>query len=404
MLPPAHKVALLTHVSSAYVSRLILGALAFTENTEQNIIITRAFHLTHQGPDEVDANSRELDRLRIWNPDGLLCALESDTLQTLVEFLPRPTVNMFASQPGPGVAVVLGSRATFIQTGAQHLRQQGLRSIAQVVLSVDPAHQLKLKIFNQVVRPAKPGQACLYEPVPPALLEDPYMPVTPVPARLAAWLRALPKPSGVISPSNGGGGYLIRVCHELGLRVPEDIAVVGVDGTDLALASELAVTTVLPDAQAIGRAAMTLLGEMMRGQPAPPEPVLQEAMELHVRKSTGLRRAEICDITGALEYIDHHACTNLSVEQLIRDTQGVCTKTFYTHFRAATGQTPAQAIQHRRLEEARRLLAHTELPVSTIADLCGYSDYSNFGRAFRAAEKISPSAYRQQKIGLKLEA
>jgi ABC-type sugar transport system substrate-binding protein len=84
--------------------------------------------------------------------------------------------------------------------------------------------------------------------------------------------------------SLGGGGYLIRVCQELGLRVPEDVAVVGVDDDDLAIASSPTLTTVLPAAQIIGREAMRLLDQMMRGKPAMPEPVRLDAMDLRVTR------------------------------------------------------------------------------------------------------------------------
>jgi LacI family transcriptional regulator len=201
---------------------------------------------------------------------------------------------------------------------------------------------------------------------------------------------------GVICATLGGGGYLIRVCHELGLRVPEDVAVVGQDDTDLAIASQPPLTTVLPAAQQIGREAMLLLDQMMDGKPAPKEPVRHDAMDLHVRESTGLKRAAICDIAAALDYINQHACHGVSVEQVIKETQRVSKVTFHKHFQAATGQSPGEAIQQRQVEEARRLLANTELSVTTIAENCGFSDSSNFARNFRALQEMTPMEYRKQ--------
>jgi LacI family transcriptional regulator len=227
-------------------------------------------------------------------------------------------------------------------------------------------------------------------------LEDTDMPITTVPRRLAEWLRRLPKPVGVICVETGGGGYIIRVCHSLGLRVPEDVAVVGTDDTDLSLSSTPTLTSVVPAGETIGFEAMRVLERMMLGQPAPEETVRVKAMGLHVRQSTGLKRVEICDIAAAMEYINQHACKGITVAQLIQETQHVSRWTFQKHFQAATGRTAGDVIRQRQLQEAQRLLRTTELSMTMIAEQCGFSASNEFARAFRVLEGRSPSQYRRQ--------
>ena len=105
--------------------------------------------------------------------------------------------------------------------------------MAFLALENQESDSTRMDVFHRIARPAEPHLATLVEAVDHALLEDPDMAVAPVPRRLAAWLRRLPKPVGVICVQTGGGGYIIRVCHALGLRVPEDVAVIGTDDTDL---------------------------------------------------------------------------------------------------------------------------------------------------------------------------
>ena len=303
---------------------------------------------------------------------------------------------MCAAKPMPGVAVVAARHSAMIEMAIRHLRQQGLHSFAHLVLEALPQQKYFSDLFNQIARPADPARACLVEVIKPSVLEDPAASVAPVPTRLTDWLRHLPKPVGIFSPALGGGGYLIRVCHKLGLRVPEDVAVIGVDDTDLAIASKPTLTTVLPAAQHIGREAMQLLDQMMKGKPAPPEPVRLDAMDLQIRESTGLKRVEICNIAAALDYINQHACHGVSVEQVIKETQHVSKVTFHKYFLAATGRTPGEAIQQRQIEEARRLLADTQISVTTIAEHCGFCDNSSFARHFRALQGMSPRDYRKQ--------
>ena len=394
-MPNTRKVAIVSTLWSAYVYRLTLGALTYA--TSNSGFVTRDFRLSDDFQND-DAPNTPLNQLRKWNPDGLLCCLEPEPLARLVRLLPKspPIVNMVAANPMPGVAVVAGKLSAMIEFSIRHLRQQGLRSFACLELAEPPNHGGSRGHFNQTVKPANPEKTYLLEVVNPAVLQDPAAPVAPVPPRLAAWLRQLPKPVGVINTNIGGGGYLIRVCQELGLRVPEDVAVVGTDDDDLAIASSPTLTSIFPAGQHIGQESMRLLDEMMQGKPAPPEPVRFDSTILRVRESTGLNRPEICDIAAALEYIAQHACHGVSVDQVMKETQRVSYATFHKHFQAATGQTPGEAIQHRQVEEARRLLGTTQLSITAIAESCGFCDNSSFARHFRAWQKMSPRDFRKQ--------
>jgi LacI family transcriptional regulator len=192
----------------------------------------------------------------------------------------------------------------------------------------------------------------------------------------------------------GGGGYVIRVCKTLGLRVPEDVSVIGADDSDVSLASEPTLTSVTPVGEILGFEAARTLVRMLSGATVSPVLVRLDAMDLRVRGSTGSQPARICDIAGAIRHIDQYYHTGLSVEALHTATQEVSEKTFHTHFKLATGRTPGEAIRARQIEEARRLLSQTRLSVTLIAEKCGFTSSSDFARRFRATAGISPSAYR----------
>ena len=56
--------------------------------------------------------------------------------------------------------------------------------------------------------------------------------------------------------------------------------------------------------------------------------------------------------------------------------------------------TPRQMIHKVRLEEASRLLHHSELPITDIALRCGYTDHSAFSRQFKQLTGFTPRQYR----------
>lgn len=395
-MPVARKVAFVSPSSTAYVHRLVRGALSYSESQSQAVV--RDFRIPYQlastgKPDAI------VNQLRAWKPDGLLNFSDTDLLMAVRDSLPGPcpVVSLRMVEIKPGIIVVAASFAAMLQVAVSHFRELGIRSIAFVMLESEEIRPGKpTDIFKRIVRPANPAQATLVHLAPSALREDPQAVVTPVPPRLAAWLRNLPKPVGVFSQDVGGGGYIIRCCHALGLRVPEDVAVIGMDDADLSLASEPTLTSVVAAGETIGFEAMRILESMMQGLPCPDKIVRLDAADLHVRQSTGSRRAEICDIAAAADYINQRACTGLSVAQVLKATQHVSNMTFHTHFKAATGQTPGEAIRRRQFEEARRLLAETELPVTLVAEQSGFGSGSDFARRFRAYEGITPTAYRQR--------
>ncbi len=392
-MPPSCKLAFVSPLASAYTHRLLRGVLSYAE-TQLGLVI-QEFRVPRNMRPQADRRD-PVSRLLAWQPDGLLTFLEDEELDRCLALLARPcpVVSMCHIKTRPKVVAVSGSFSAQIRAAVDHLRQQGLRSIALLRLASISSPQGDA--FLDLVRPRPGVQVIFTEIVDPALLDDQELPPEPISRAMAAWLRLLPKPAGIFCPEMGGGGYAIRVCRSLGLRVPEDIAVIGSDDADVSLSSRPTLTSVLPLGERIGSEAARVLTQILSGMPIPHETLRCEAMDLRVRQSTGLQRVHLSNIAGAVDHIALHACGGLTVEQLFRATQKVSYNTFSAHFKAATGLTPGQAIQRRQLEEARRLLAGTRLAVTTVAEKCGFSSSSDFARRFRAFKGISPSEFRQQ--------
>jgi AraC family transcriptional regulator len=68
---------------------------------------------------------------------------------------------------------------------------------------------------------------------------------------------------------------------------------------------------------------------------------------------------------------------------------------FIRVFREATGETPHRFLTRLRIEQARRLLAGTDLTIERIAERCGFASPGSLSSAFRAHVGVRPSAYRK---------
>ena len=94
-------------------------------------------------------------------------------------------------------------------------------------------------------------------------------------------------------------------------------------------------------------------------------------------------------------WIADHLAEDLTVPRLA-EAAGMSPRGFARHYRAATGLTPARALERQRVEAARRLLAETALPVKRIAARCGFGSEETLRRSFLRHVAVAPAAYRQR--------
>ncbi|MDD6032255.1 MAG: AraC family transcriptional regulator [Oscillospiraceae bacterium] len=94
-----------------------------------------------------------------------------------------------------------------------------------------------------------------------------------------------------------------------------------------------------------------------------------------------------------LEYVEEHLTDDLSLDCLARGLS-VSKSTISHVFKEETGSTPSRYITARRIALAKRLLLDGA-SVTEACMQCGFNDYANFIRVFKAVTGISPGQYRK---------
>ena len=93
-------------------------------------------------------------------------------------------------------------------------------------------------------------------------------------------------------------------------------------------------------------------------------------------------------------YIDLHFKESLTLDQLAEDAH--MNKYYLSHaFKREYGVSPINYMITRRIEESKYLLAETDLSMSQISQLLGFSSLSYFSQVFRRTQSVSPMEYRQ---------
>jgi AraC-like DNA-binding protein len=95
-------------------------------------------------------------------------------------------------------------------------------------------------------------------------------------------------------------------------------------------------------------------------------------------------------------YIEAHLEDNIGLDALAA-IAGLSIFHFVRAFKESEGVTPHRFMLRRRISRAQELLSGTDLPLSQIALVTGFSDYSHFSHRFHQEAGMPPSTFRRSK-------
>ncbi|WP_285241159.1 helix-turn-helix domain-containing protein [Pseudarthrobacter sp. MEB009] len=100
-------------------------------------------------------------------------------------------------------------------------------------------------------------------------------------------------------------------------------------------------------------------------------------------------------ISRVIEWALNNLLEPLSIEQLASRAH-MSRRTFIRDFQASTGTTPASWVRSRRLDESRRLLEETTLPIDQVASASGFTSTVTMRQNFATAFATTPTDYRRR--------
>jgi LacI family transcriptional regulator len=216
---------------------------------------------------------------------------------------------------------------------------------------------------------------------------------------LAAWIRELPKPCGLMACYDIRGRQVLEVCRRSGIAVPDEIAVIGVDDDDLLCnLSDPPLSSVVPDTHRTGYAAADLLDRMMAGESVEPGVRLVKPTGIVTRQSSDVLATADADISTAVRFIRDHACDGINVEDLLRAVP-ISRRVLESRFRRMLGRTPHDEILRVQLARVKQLLEETDLSLAVIADRAGFKHVEYLSVVFKRHFHRPPSQYRVEQNG-----
>jgi LacI family transcriptional regulator len=209
-------------------------------------------------------------------------------------------------------------------------------------------------------------------------------------ASMVEWLEHLPRPVAVLCWSAARGRQVTEACHYAGIRVPDDVAVLGGD-----YISSPPLSTIDQPAEQIGYEAARLLEGMIHGKPPRKRPLLFPPTRIVVRHSTDTLAIDDEIVRDALRMIRQHSREGIRVSDVVLQL-AVARRALEQRFVRLLGRTPAAEIRRVRIEDAKRMLVDSDRSIAEISRLTGFGHQDLFSRVFRRLVGVTPSDFRRQ--------
>jgi LacI family transcriptional regulator len=212
---------------------------------------------------------------------------------------------------------------------------------------------------------------------------------------LTMWLESLEKPVGLMAANDARARHVLEACKAIGLRVPEDVAVLGVDNDEVICElTDPPLSSIEHGAGNLGYEAAALLDRLMAGKKAKSMKTFIPPKEVVTRRSTDILAVADPDVAAAMAYIHTNSCRPIRIADVVAAVQ-VSRSTLETKFKAVTGRTIHSEIRRLQIDCARSLLATTDLPIKQIAAIAGFAHIHYMTTIFHQHTGWTPAEYRK---------
>ena len=378
------QIAILVENSRAYGRALIEGVASYAQENCSWLLRPLAFAETSA------ANLRRFD--------GIIARIADDRLAERIVESGRPAVGVFCQKPHVGLAGVDSDHRRIALLAREFFKTRGFANFAYCGLPGSAFSDARERAFAD-------AKTLVYSPrklhfSDESQFYDERVDRIQDAGPLARWLKTLPKPVAVFCCNDLRAIQLQRVAIANGLRVPEDLAILGVDNDTIACSfAEVPISSIDPNSFGVGQAAARILAAMLVQRPALKhhKTYFVKPGEITERTSTEFMPVDPLWLGQVLLHIEKNMRRPIPASEIF--TLAERSSTFVENvFKGKLG-LPVQAyITSVKMREAKRLLADPNQRIAEICYACGFSSPQYFCRTFSATYGMSPKAFREHAL------
>lgn len=381
------RVALLIESSRSYGRQLLKGIASYARTHGPWTF----FHQERAFGDQIPP------RLKAWKPHGIIARLTSDALTQQIRRMGVPIVDLYPDGKNDDIPGVTSDPESLVRMATDHFLERGFGNLAYCGFSNVPFSEQRGACFvKHLADRGLHGSVFAY----PAMRRTGGLASVETHAmqhvdRLVEWLRRQPKPLALLVCNDVRGQQVLTACGEAGIAVPDEVAVLGMDNDDvLCELCDPPLSSIDLNVEQMGHQAAAMLDRMIRGE-APPDRVLMPAHGIAVRRSTDVLAIDNRDAAEAIRFVREHACEGISIDDMTQHAS-VSRSTLERWFEKYLGRSPTLEILRVQVQRVQELLRTTNLTLSEIARLAGFTHVESMQRIFKRTVGQTPGQYRRQ--------
>ena len=320
-----------------------------------------------------------IPQLENWNVDGLIIQAYSPELVERVHRMGRPAINVSNFYGGSiPVPTVVPNDPAIGEMAADYLLSLGVRHFGYCTNARFEYGRLRGNAFKK--RLAESGASC--DECDTGKTE------------IIPWLAALPKPAAVFCSNDAWAHRLLSAARQSGIRVPEQVAVLGVDDDELLnMVGACPLSSIAIPAAKVGFEAARLLEEALNGTPAPRLTTLAPLCVVP-RATTDVSCVEDTHVAEALQFIKSNSAHAIQVDDVVEHLS-ISRRSLERRFLETLGRSVGSEIRRAHVERAKQLLIATTLSIEEVASASGFSSATLLGVVFRKHIGKSPTDFRR---------
>lgn len=217
--------------------------------------------------------------------------------------------------------------------------------------------------------------------------------------QLKSWLCELPEPSGVFATTDALGVVIASSCRFASLKVPEQIAILGVSNNELLCNLEYpSLSSIRLPGERLGFEAAQRLHSMISGYEESVDALRLMPIDVVNRQSSDIYCIEDTAVNTALDYIKNNFGAPINVASVVKSVE-ISRSNLERRFRQLLGRSILDELIAQRIKMAKQLLATTQLPLREIADETGFSNSRHFSTVFKKQTGEQPGSFRKRMTG-----
>ena len=337
---------------------------------------------------------------RLHEFDGFIVRILNDRLARTFLNTGKPVVDVFHEREWPGVSSVDQHARIIGQLAARHFIEHKFTRFAFCGFNGRSYSDKRRAAFTQCLR-LNHFECSVYDSPPSAIsdfdntiIRQERLSFGTDNRRLEKWIRSLSKPVAVFCSHDLRAYQLIETCRRCGIRIPEEVSVLGVDNDELVCNFVTpTLSSIDLNGDLVGYTAASVLSDRLASPGDPPCHIRIKPSRLVGRQSTQTYPMDPPWLSDALVFIRGNITRNLTAADVFAHV-GRSHTLVSQAFKEKLGTTVQKEIQRSRLVEAKRLITSTDLPFTDIAQRAGFGSLQYFCTSFTAAFGKPPSQFR----------